>query len=124
MTKNQIKLASNLGRQIVGAAKEALMKEGKPDALKAIKGALFTLRKTRTATDFLEQLNRLQFRYRFVVSTEIATGVLTEENVPFKDFKAYCMISTLNHYNGVIFPFAKTDDTGKNPNSTRGGDES
>lgn len=124
MTKDQIKLASNLGRQIVGAAKEALMKEGKPDALKAIKGALFTLRKTRTATDFLEQLNRLQFRYGFVVSKEIAAGVLTEENVPFEDFKAYCMISALNHYNGVMFPFAKTDDTGENPDSTRGGDES
>jgi len=110
MTKEQIALATKLGAQIVLAAKEALVKEGEGlESMKAVKGDLFALRKTRTATDFLEQLNRLQFRYGIVVNKEIAAGVfadLAEDDVPFEEFRAYCMIAALNAYNNVMRPRA------------------
>ena len=106
MTKEQIALAKRLGEQIVLAANEFLDKKGAGfEAKKAVKGDLFTLRKTRTATDFLEQLNRLQFRYGIVVNKEIAAGVLAEDDVPFGEFRAYCMIAALNAYNNVMRPF-------------------
>ncbi len=110
MTKDQIALATKLGAQIVLAAKETLVKEGEGlESMKAVKGDLFTLRKTRTVTDFLEQLNRLQFRYGIVVNKEIAAGVfaeLAESDVPFEEFRAYCMIAALNAYNNVMRPRA------------------
>ena len=113
MTKEQIALATKLGAQIVLAAKEALVKEGEGlESMKAVKGDLFALRKTRTATDFLEQLNRLQFRYGIVVNKEIAAGVfadLAEDDVPFEEFRAYCMIAALNAYNNVMRPRVSGD---------------
>jgi hypothetical protein len=97
MTKEQIETAAKLGTQIILSAKEVLREgDGRGD-LKAIKGDLFTLRKTRTIVDFLEQLNRLQFRYGIILNKEIIDGML--EDVDFEDFKAYCMISALNAFN-------------------------
>ena len=120
MTKDQIALATKLGAQIVLAAKEALVKEGEGlESMKAIKGDLFALRKTRTATDFLEQLNRLQFRYGIVVNKEIAAGVfadLAEDDVPFEEFRAYCMIAALNAYNNIMRSRASEDKNSQSGN--------
>lgn len=120
MTKGQIALATKLGAQIVLAAKEALVKEGEGlESMKAVKGDLFALRKTRTATDFLEQLNRLQFRYGIVVNKEIAAGVfadLAEDDVPFEEFRAYCMIAALNAYNNVMRPRVSGDKDSQSGN--------
>ena len=112
MTKEQIKIAKDLGAQIVSSAREVLLKDsGGIDSMKAVKGDLFTLRKTRTMTDFLEQLNRLQFRYGITVNKEIASGILVEPDISFEDFKAYCMISALNVYNSTMHPYdPKGDD--------------
>ena len=105
MTKEQIEIAKKLGAQIVMNAKEILLEDGEGvDSIKSVKGDLFTLRKTRTVRDFLEQLNRLQFRYGIVVNKEIVGGILAETDVPFEDFKAYCMISALNAYNNIMRP--------------------
>lgn len=103
MTEEQVKIASGLGAQIVIAARKVLM-EGSQDRekLKPLKGDLFALRKTRRAVDFLEQLNRLQFRYGIVLNSEIVKGILVDENVKFEEFKAYCMISALNSYNSAM----------------------
>jgi hypothetical protein len=48
--------------------------------------------------DFLEQINRLQFRLggAFVVPPGVYEGELTMEN--FVTFKQYCMIVALNSY--------------------------
>lgn len=120
MTKGQIALATKLGAQIVLAAKEALVKEGEGlESMKAVKGDLFALRKTRTATDFLEQLNRLQFRYGIVVNKEIAAGVfadLAEDDVPFEEFRAYCMIAALNAYNNIMRSRASEDKNSQSGN--------
>jgi hypothetical protein len=63
------------------------------------KGDLFALRKSRRMVDFLEQINRLQFKLGmdFVVPKEVYEGKLTEDN--FQEFKQFCMIAALNSYN-------------------------
>jgi len=65
---------------------------------------LFALRKTRTATDFLEQLNRIQFRYNITISNQILGGILEESGVSFADFKSYCLLAALNTYNNFKRP--------------------
>ncbi len=95
MTKDQINVAVNLGKQIVLQAKEQLKQED----LKKIRGDLFKLRKTRTPTDFLNQLNTLQFRYGISVSRPIQEGLIDEAN--FEDFRAYCVLGALNVYNSL-----------------------
>jgi hypothetical protein len=63
------------------------------------KGDLFALRKSRRMVDFLEQLNRLQFRLGndFNVPPEVYEGKLTDKN--FQEFKQFCMIAAVNSFN-------------------------
>ncbi|EXG78626.1 hypothetical protein [Cloacibacillus evryensis] len=111
MTKEQVAIATSLGAQIIIGGKKALMEDSKDvNKLKPLKGDLFSLRKTRSATDFLEQLGRLQFRYGLVLNQEIIKGILVEKDVKFEDFKAYCMISALNGYNRE-FGFAEKSNS-------------
>ncbi len=88
MTKEQIEIATNLGKSIGHAI--ATSNFGK-------KGDLFSLRKKRKKGDFLNELNRLQFKYGLSISNELLGGIL--EEVDFQEFKAYCMIAALNNYN-------------------------
>jgi len=112
MTKDQVEIATKLGAQIVIRGKKTLMVDGNDvNKLKPLKGDLFSLRKTRTANDFLEQLSRLQFRYGLVLNQEIIKGILVEKDVDFEDFKAYCMISALNSYN-MELGFAEKSNSG------------
>lgn len=112
MTKDQVEIATKLGAQIVIRGKKTLMADGNDvNKLKPLKGDLFSLRKTRTANDFLEQLSRLQFRYGLVLNQEIIKGILVEKGVDFEDFKAYCMISALNSYN-MELGFAEKSNSG------------
>lgn len=96
MTKEQVEIAVNLGISIVLSAKD-LLEKGES---KKIRGDLFALRKTRTKVDFLNQLNRLQFRYGLVVSGKITGGLL--EEVGFEEFKAYCTLGALNRLNSSV----------------------
>jgi hypothetical protein len=93
MTKEEQETAVTLGKR-VGMAVRGEDKKGK-------KGDLYALRKTRTKTDFLEQLNRLQFKLSssITVPPSVYEGKLTDEN--FKEFKAFCMIAALNSYNAI-----------------------
>jgi hypothetical protein len=63
------------------------------------KGDLFALRKSRRKVDFLEQINRLQFKLGqdFVVPKEVYEGKLTDEN--FNEFKQFSMLAALNSFN-------------------------
>lgn len=60
------------------------------------KGDLFALRKARRKTDFLNELNRLQFKCKLVVPPDIYEGKLTDLN--FMEFKQFCMIAALNSF--------------------------
>ena len=90
MTKEEQETAVTLGRR-VGIAVGG---EGK-------KGDLYALRKTRTKTDFLEQLNRLQFKLGsgFTIPPAVYEGRFTDEN--FMEFKQFCMIAALNSFNAA-----------------------
>ena len=89
MDANARQLAVKLGHVIGHAITNETRGSGKGD--------LFKLRKTRTIPDFLEEVNRLQFRYGLSLSKEIYDGVITVSN--FKEFKQYVMISALNTFN-------------------------
>ncbi len=92
--KEEQEAAVELGRKIgMAVGKSELTKKG------GKKGDLYALRKSRRKVDFLEQVNRLQFRLGpdFVVPKEVYEGKLTDEN--FLEFKQYCMIAALNSYN-------------------------
>jgi hypothetical protein len=107
MTEDQVEVAVNLGKQIVFSAKDST-KNTSQGNFDRVKGDLFALRKTRTAGDFLEQLNRIQFRYNIVVSNQLLSGVL--EKVSFPDFKSYCLLSALNTYNNLKRPPKENKD--------------
>ena len=66
------------------------------------KGDLYALRRCRRKVDFLEQLNRLQFRLgsEFIIPKDVYEGKLTDEN--FQEFKQFCLIAALNAYNAVM----------------------
>jgi len=113
MLKKHIEVAVNLGRQIGGVIKKE--DDNKND--KRVKGDLYALRKTRTKSDFLEQLSRIQFRYNLNISNEIVNGMLDEERVSFADFKSYCLISALNTYSGI--QSKKTDATDNVPEEVK-----
>jgi len=91
MTKEEQETAVTLGKRIGMAVAEG----GK-------KGDLYALRKARTKVDFLEQLNRLQFKLGndFVVPAQVYEGNLTDEN--FTEFKQFCMVSALNSFNAAM----------------------
>ncbi len=60
------------------------------------KGDLFALRKARRKTDFLNEVNRLQFKCRLIVPPDLYEGKLTDTN--FVEFKQFCMITALNSF--------------------------
>jgi hypothetical protein len=65
------------------------------------KGDLFALRKARKLEDFLNEVNRVQFKYSISVPTEIYDGYLNRET--FLEFKQFCMIAALNAFNGTKY---------------------
>lgn len=95
-------VAVKLGQQIGGTA------ASDPKNTRRGKGDLFKLRKSRTIPDFLEEINRLQFRYNINITKNIYEGVITKEN--FKEFKQYVMIAALNTYNGKLSYKQTTND--------------
>ncbi|HAG08058.1 MAG TPA: hypothetical protein DCK87_00600 [Desulfotomaculum sp.] len=100
MTREEQDAAVALGRRIGMAV--AKSEDGK-------KGDLYSLRKARKKVDFLEQINRLQFKvsrdkqdneFKFIVPADVYEGKLTDEN--FQEFKQFCMIAALNSFNAAI----------------------
>jgi len=83
-----VKLGKRIGASIANA------QNGK-------KGDLFALRKARKIEDFLNEVNRVQFKYNVSVPTEIYEGYLNRET--FAEFKQFCMIAALNTFNGVKY---------------------
>jgi len=63
------------------------------------KGDLFALRKARRKTDFLSELNRLQFKCNLTVPPDVYEGKLTDLN--FTEFKHFCMIAALNSFHAA-----------------------
>ena len=96
MEKEALDAAVALGRRIGAAvAKES----GK-------KGNLFSLRKCRKLSDFLNELNRLQFRFNVVIPPAVYEGYLTDAN--FEEFKGFCLLAGLNAFNAGTAPKRET----------------
>jgi len=104
MTTEEQEAAVTLGKRIgvtVGnAAREKTGKGGN-------KGDLFALRKMRKKVDFLNQLNRLQFKYGLSIPPDVYQGKLTDTN--YAEFKSFCMLAALNSFNAVAR--TKTEET-------------
>lgn len=92
MDQTGVDAAVKLGKRI--GASIANSQNGK-------KGDLFALRKTRKLEDFLNEVNRVQFKYNVSVPTEIYDGYLNRET--FAEFKQFCMIAALNAFNGTKY---------------------
>ncbi len=96
MEKEALDAAVSLGKRIgTTVARES----GK-------KGNLFSLRKCRKLSDFLNELNRLQFRFNVVIPPAVYEGHLTDTN--FEKFKGFCMVVALNAFNAGTAPKRET----------------
>lgn len=95
MTPEDQEAAVTLGRRIGASIGHAAQgKKGLGE-----KGELFALRKARKKTDFLNQLNRLQFRYGLIVPADVYEEKLTDKN--YVEFKDFCMLAALNSFNAA-----------------------
>ena len=89
MTKEEQEASVTLGKRI-----------GMVVAHDGKKGDLFALRKARRKTDFLNELNRLQFKCNLTVPPDVYEGKFTDGN--FLEFKQFCMIAAMNSYQAGI----------------------
>ncbi|MCD4779101.1 MAG: hypothetical protein K8S27_00920 [Candidatus Omnitrophica bacterium] len=82
-------VAINFGKQIVGSARGEQNKN-------TLKGKLIKLRKSRTLTNFLDQIISIQARYELSINNDILTK-LNDSN--FVCFRQFTIISALNAFN-------------------------
>ena len=102
MEKEALEAAVSLGRRI-GAA---VANDSSKTSESSKKGSLFSLRRCRKLSDFLNELNRLQFRLKVVIPPAIYEGHLTNAN--FEEFKGFCLIAALNAFNAGTSPKRET----------------
>ena len=76
-----------------GSSREPLQRESAGRA----KGGLFRLRKTRTVADFVNELARLQFRYKIDVPKDVLEGDVFCPEL-FEEFRGFCVVSALNRF--------------------------
>ncbi len=76
-----------------GSSREPLQKESPGRA----KGGLFRLRKTRSVADFVNELARLQFRYKIDVPKDVLDGDVFCPEL-FEEFRGFCVVSALNKF--------------------------
>jgi hypothetical protein len=55
------------------------------------------LRKTRTIADFVNELARLQFRYKIDVPKEVLDGDTFCPDL-FEEFRGFCVVAALNRF--------------------------
>ena len=93
MEKKALEAAVSLGRRIGAVVADDNSKTSENSK----KGSLFSLRRCRKLSDFLNELNRLQFRFKVVIPPAVYEGYLTDAN--FEKFKGFCLIAALNAFN-------------------------
>jgi len=94
-------LGNVIGEALASAVKgKAESPEEKPVAKESqgkAKGGLHRLRKTRSVGDFVNELARLQLRYRISVPRDVLDGkTLTPEL--FEQFRGFCVVAALNKF--------------------------
>lgn len=106
MVKTATWLGDSIGKALAHAvlggsddqAEEGQSRENpqKESAVRA-KGGLFRLRKTRTVADFVNELARLQFRYKIDVPKDVFEGDVFCPEL-FEEFRGFCVVSALNRF--------------------------
>lgn len=109
--QSMVETATWLGNVIGEALAEAV--KGRPEsptetpvakesAGKA-KGGLHRLRKTRTVADFVNELARLQLRYRINVPKDFLDGKTFTPEL-FEEFRGFCVVAALNRFQYLTRP--------------------
>ena len=92
-----VKTSTWLGDTIGKAVADAVVDRRRSESRGQARGALFRLRKTRTTSDFMNELARLQFRYEINVPRDILDGqTFTPET--FEEFRGFCVVAALNRF--------------------------
>ena len=60
-------------------------------------GDLFRLRKTRSTSDFMNELARLQFRYDIDVPQDLSDAQVFNHDT-FEEFRGFCVVAALSRY--------------------------
>jgi hypothetical protein len=89
--------ATWLGGKIGEAVAGAVNAKGENESRGRAKGALFRLRKTRTTADFMNELARLQFRYKIDVPQDVLDGRVFNPGA-FEEFRGFCVVAALSKF--------------------------
>ncbi len=92
-----VKTSTWLGDTIGKAVADAVVDRRKSESRGQARGALFRLRKTRTTSDFMNELARLQFRYEIDVPRDVLDG-RTFNRETFEEFRGFCVVAALNRF--------------------------
>jgi hypothetical protein len=92
-----VKTATWLGDTIGKAVAAKVNDKQAPEPRGQARGALFRLRKTRTTSDFMNELARLQFRYDIDVPDKLADAQVLNHDT-FEEFRGFCVVAALSRY--------------------------
>ena len=93
MVKTATWLGDTIGKAIAAKVNDKQNLEPRGQA----RGALFRLRKTRSTSDFMNELARLQFRYDIDVPQDLSDAqVFNHDN--FEEFRGFCVVAALSRY--------------------------
>ena len=94
--KKMVETATRLGKRIGAAVAEKVnLPKTEKESEGQARGALFQLRNSRTTTEFMNELARLQFRYEISVPAEVLDGE-TFNRDEFEEFRGFCVVAALN----------------------------
>lgn len=93
MVETATRLGDTIGKAI--AAKVNNKQDSEPRG--QARGALFRLRKTRSTSDFMNELARLQFRYDIDVPKDLSDAQVFNHDT-FEEFRGFCVVAALSRY--------------------------
>jgi hypothetical protein len=92
-----VNTATWLGDTIGKAVAAKVNDKQSPEPRGQARGALFRLRKTRTTSDFMNELARLQFRYDIDVPDRLSDAQIFNHDT-FEEFRGFCVVAALSRY--------------------------
>jgi hypothetical protein len=93
MVKTATWLGDTIGKAVADAVRDKEQNESRGQA----RGALFRLRKTRSTSDFMNELARLQFRYNIDVPRDVLDAQVFNRET-FEEFRGFCVVAALSRY--------------------------
>jgi hypothetical protein len=92
-----VEKATWLGNTIGKHLAEAVARAVQPESAGRARGAMFRLRKTRTVSDFLDELSRLQQRYSIQLPPKALDATLFNHG-SFDEFRGFCVVAALSRF--------------------------